>query len=56
MILVLPDVESVAIALGYVLRPRFLKEMGGNPTEVAAVLRKMISTYGMKEVKGQWWN
>ncbi|MCD6199973.1 MAG: hypothetical protein J7K15_15635, partial [Deltaproteobacteria bacterium] len=43
LILILPDREAGTIAKGHILRPRFLTYLDSDFTEVAAVLKKMLS-------------
>ena len=43
LILILPDRETGTIAKGHILRPRFLTYLDSDFTEVAAVLKKMLS-------------
>jgi hypothetical protein len=55
-IVILPDREEDTISQGHKLYPRFLTYMDSDFGEVAAVLKKMMANYAMKEVQGQWWN
>lgn len=44
IILIIPDSRSETVAMGHLLRPRFLCYTDGNLNHVAAVLGKMISS------------
>jgi hypothetical protein len=48
IILIIPDRKSETVAMGHMLRPRFLSYADGNFKDVDAVLKKMLERSGLR--------
>ena len=50
LILILPDSDNQTIAMGHSLGPRYLSYMGGDFSDVAQVLKRMLEVAGINQV------